>query len=396
MRWLENLSEKAEKWFEKGKPLHPFYAFFDAIDTLLLTPKETTKMGSHIRDSIDNKRIMMTVIIALMPPLLFGLWNMGYQHFLSLGITDTNIWGNFWYGFFKFLPLVITTYATGLIVEIFFAQIRGHQVAEGFFVTGMLIPMIMPPEIPLWIVSLATIFAVVIGKEIFGGNGFNFLNPALLARAFVFFAYPSVISGEKVWIADQADAFSGATPLIMCKNAAEAGLTPGELVSQLPSVMDCFIGIIPGSIGETSKLAILLGAVILVFTGVASLRIMISALAGGYVTALLFNIFGSTAYSQIPAHQQLLMGGFMFAAVYMATDPVSSTHTRQGQFIYGILIGVLTFLVRQLNQGYAEGLVLGLFLMNVLAPLIDWCVIELNINKRKKRAAIKLKTINNQ
>ncbi|MDR1792669.1 MAG: NADH:ubiquinone reductase (Na(+)-transporting) subunit B [Bacteroidales bacterium] len=387
MRRLEKISEKIEKNFEKGKPLHPFYSLFDAADTFLLTPKDITKTGSHIRDAVDMKRAMMTVIVALLPTLLFGLWNIGYQHNYSIdGSTELHILSNFWYGFLVWLPIVITVYVSGLSVEIIFAQIRKHQVAEGFFVTGMLIPLIVPPGIPLWIVSLATIFAVIFGKEVFGGNGYNFLNPALLARAFIFFAYPSVISGNKVWIADKADAFSGATPLDICKNAADAGLNANELLQQLPSIFDSFIGIIPGSIGETSKLAILLGGIILVITGVASWRIMVSTMAGGYLTALLFNLFGSGAYAAVPAHQQILMGGLLFAAVFMATDPVSSTHTRQGEIIFGLLIGILTILVRQWNQGYVEGLVLGLFLMNVLAPLIDWCVIQLNINKRKRRA----------
>jgi Na+-transporting NADH:ubiquinone oxidoreductase subunit B len=376
MRWLKNCSRKAEKWFEKGKPLHPFYAFFDAVDTFLMTPKDVTQNGSHIRDAVDMKRMMMTVIVSLVPPLLFGLWNIGYQHYLSLG-EEVCLWQAFGYGFLKWLPLVVTVYVSGLTVEIIFAQLRKHQVAEGFFVTGMIIPMIMPPDIPLWIVSLATIFAVIFGKEVFGGSGYNFLNPALLARAFIFFAYPSVISGDKVWIAEKADAFSGATPLAIASEGQTA---------QLPSIFEMCVGIIPGSIGETSKIAILLGAVILVFTGIASLRIMISVMAGGYITALLFNFLGSGAYATVAAHEQIMMGGLLFAAVYMATDPVSSTHTRQGQIVYGLLIGILTLLVRHWNKGYVEGLVLGLFLMNVLAPLIDWCVIQLNIQKRKKRA----------
>jgi len=386
MRWINYWSEKMEKWFEKGKPLHPFYALFDAMDTFLLTPKTLTATGSHIRDSIDMKRIMMTVIMALMPPLLFGLWNVGYQHYLSIGMS-VNFWQQFWYGFVKWLPIVITVYVSGLAVEIIFAQIRGHQVAEGFFVTGMLIPMIMPPDIPLWIVSVATVFAVLFGKEVFGGNGYNFLNPALLARGFVFFAYPSVISGDKVWIAEKADAFSGATPLAIATSAE----TSSQL-EHLPSTLDMLIGIIPGSIGETSKVAILLGAVMLIFTGVASWRIMVSVVLGGYLTALLFNIFGNSIYASVPAHQQMLMGGLLFATVYMATDPVSSAHTRIGQIIYGLLIGILTIVVRHLNRGYSEGLILGLFLMNVLSPLIDWCVIQLNIEKRKRRGRVQKAT----
>ncbi|MEG1556254.1 MAG: RnfABCDGE type electron transport complex subunit D, partial [Bacteroidales bacterium] len=237
MTIFEKWSEKLEKKFAKGKPLHVFHTLFDAVDSFILTPKEVTVKGSHIRDAIDMKRVMITVMVALLPPLLFGLWNIGYQHFLSLGI-ETGFWKEFWYGFVKWLPLVLVVYASGLAVEIIFAYKRGHQVAEGFFVTGMLIPMIMPPGIPLWIVSIATIFAVIFAVEVFGGTGYNFLNPALVARAFVFFAYPSVISGDKVWIADKADAFSGATPL--------AQVAGGNL-DQLPSVMEMCIGTIPGS-----------------------------------------------------------------------------------------------------------------------------------------------------
>ncbi|MDR2867941.1 MAG: NADH:ubiquinone reductase (Na(+)-transporting) subunit B [Bacteroidales bacterium] len=379
MRWIEKISSNLEeKWFAEGRPLHALYAAYDAIDTFLLTPKNTTKTGCHIRDSVDMKRIMMTVILALMPPLLFGLWNVGYQHYLTLNETVT-FWQQFFYGFLKWLPIVIVTYASGLFVEIIFAQIRKHQVAEGFFVSGMIIPMIMPPDIPLWIVSLATIFAVLIGKEVFGGNGYNFINPALLARGFIFFAYPPVISGDKVWVSAPGDAISGATPLANAKVG---------LIDQIPSSWDMFIGTIPGCIGETSKLAILIGACILIFTGVASLRIMFSVTAGGFVTAWLFHIFGTTAYAAIGPLDQMLMGGLFFATVYMATDPVSSSHTKVGQWIYGTLIGVLTILVRQVNQGYVEGLILGLFIMNILAPLIDWCVIQVNINQRKRRALV--------
>ncbi|MDR1757969.1 MAG: NADH:ubiquinone reductase (Na(+)-transporting) subunit B [Bacteroidales bacterium] len=375
MSWLENASNKMNQWFEKGKPFHAFQALFDAIDTFLLTPNTITHEGSHIRDAVDMKRVMMTVIVALMPPLLFGLWNVGYQHYLSLGAT-VSFWQQFWYGFVKWLPLVLTVYISGLAVEIIFAQKRGHQVAEGFFVTGMLIPMIMPPDIPLWIVAVATIFAVIFGKEVFGGNGYNFLNPALLARVFVFFAYPSVISGDKVWIAEKADAYSGATPLAN----ASAGLT-----DQLPSLFDLFAGTIPGCIGETSKIAILLGAALLIFTGTASWRIMLSMTVGAFVTALLFNIFGHSAYMQVPAHEQLLMGGLLFATVYMATDPVTAPHTRKGHVIFGLLAGGLTILIRQINPGYVEGAMLAVILMNIFAPLIDWCVIQQNIRKRQKR-----------
>jgi len=375
MKKLEKWSEQIGKLFEKGKPLHPFYALFDALDTFLLTPKEVTGRGCHIRDAVDMKRTMITVMIALFPPLLVGLWNIGYQHFLSMGMT-VSLWEAFFFGFLKWLPLVITVYVSGLTVEIIFAQRRGHQVAEGFFVTGFLIPMILPPDIPLWIVALATIFAVIFGKEVFGGTGYNFLNPALLARAFIFFAYPTVISGDQVWIAEKADSYSGATPL------AEAMI--GN-IAQLPSIAELCIGNIPGSIGETSKIAILIGALLLVFTRVANLKIMLSVIAGGLTMGFIFNLIGTLPIMEIPAYQQLLMGGFLFGTVYMATDPVTGPHTSQGKILYGFLIGIFAILIRVANKGYPEGMMLAILLMNIFAPLIDYCVIQLNIRKRLRR-----------
>lgn len=375
MKKLERWSEQIGKLFEKGKPLHPFHALFDALDTFLLTPKEVTGRGCHIRDAVDMKRTMITVMIALFPPLLVGLWNIGYQHFLSMGMT-VSLWEAFFFGFLKWLPLVITVYVSGLTVEIIFAQRRGHQVAEGFFVTGFLIPMILPPDIPLWIVALATIFAVIFGKEVFGGTGYNFLNPALLARAFIFFAYPTVISGDQVWIAEKADSYSGATPL------AEAMI--GN-IAQLPSIAELCIGNIPGSIGETSKIAILIGALLLVFTRVANLKIMLSVIAGGLTMGFIFNLIGTLPIMEIPAYQQLLMGGFLFGTVYMATDPVTGPHTSQGKILYGFLIGIFAILIRVANKGYPEGMMLAILLMNIFAPLIDYCVIQLNIRKRLRR-----------
>lgn len=267
--------------------------------------------------------------------------------------------------------MVLITYISGLTVEIIFAQRRGHQVAEGFFVTGMIIPMIMPPDIPLWILALATIFAVVFAKEAFGGTGYNFMNPALVARAFIFFAYPSKISGDSVWIAEKADAFSGATPLA---NAAAGNF------DSLPSITDMVIGNIPGCIGETSKIAILLGAILLIYTQVASWRIIISTIAGGIAAGLCFNISGISA---IPAYQHILMGGFLFGAVFMATDPVTSPHTKNGKLIYGFLIGVIAIIIRVLNKGYPEGMMLAILLMNVFTPLIDYISIQLNIRNRQ-------------
>lgn len=376
MSFIEKWSDKVRPYFEKGKPLHPFRALFDAADTFFLTPRTTTEVGSHIRDAVDMKRIMITVMIALCPALLFGLWNIGHQHFLSLGVTAT-LWRAFWYGFLKWLPLVIVVYISGLTVEILFAQHRGHEVAEGFFVTGFILPMILPPDIPLWIVALATVFAVLFGKEVFGGTGYNFLNPALLARAFIFFAYPSCISGNAVWISEAGDAITGATPL---------DLAHAHLSNQIPSVLDLCLGTIPGCIGETSKIAILIGAAILLATQVASWKIMFATLLGGFATATLFNIFGTTEIMQIPAYKHLLMGGFLFGAVFMATDPVTAPHTQIGKYIYGLLIGVLAMVIRIAGKGYAEGIMLSILLMNIFAPLIDYCVIQLNIKKRKQRA----------
>ncbi|MGI5821247.1 MAG: NADH:ubiquinone reductase (Na(+)-transporting) subunit B [Bacteroidales bacterium] len=374
MKKLEKISKKVGKWFQKGKPLHPLYPFYDAMDTFFLTPKTRTGTGAHIRDAVDMKRSMITVMIAMMPALLFGIWNVGYQHFLSTGETVSYL-RMFGYGLIKILPIIIVTYVSGLTVEIIFAKIRNHQVAEGFFVTGLLIPMILPPDIPLWIVALATTFSVLFCKEIFGGNGYNFLNPALVARAFIFFSYPKVITGDFVWIADQSDAFSGATPL--------ANLALGE-VSQLPSMMEMMIGTIPGSVGETSKIAILLGAVFLVVTRVASLRIMLSVIVGGLAMGGLFNWIGGNPYFDYPAWQHLFLGGFLFGAVFMATDPVSAAHTPAGKIVYGFLIGVMAILIRVLNKGYHEGMMLAILFMNIVAPLIDYIVVQIHIKRRRK------------
>ncbi|MCQ2284922.1 MAG: NADH:ubiquinone reductase (Na(+)-transporting) subunit B [Bacteroidales bacterium] len=350
-----------------------FNALFEAIDSFLRTPATVTTQGSHIRDAVDMKRIMITVMIALCPALLFGLWNVGYQHFIRLGY-DTTVFGCLWYGFLKWLPLVIVTYVSGLAIEVLFAQLRKEEVAEGFFVTGFIIPMIMPPDVPLWIVAVATAFSVLFAKEVFGGTGYNFLNPALVARAFVFFAYPSVISGDSVWVSHAPqDAITGATPLAMVMNGN---------VEAMPSMLDMFIGTIPGCIGETCKIAILLGALILLVTQVADLRIMLSVLIGGYVTAVAFRVGGLCA---VPGYQQLLMGGFLFGAVFMATDPVTAAHTQTGKYVYGLLIGILAIIIRVLNKGYPEGMMLAILLMNIFAPLIDYCVVQANIKKRKKR-----------
>ncbi len=358
--------------------MRKFNALLDAMDTFLRTPATVTDGHCHVCDAVDMKRIMITVMIALCPALLFGWWNVGYQHFLAIG-GQTALWPCLWYGFLKWLPLVIVTYVSGLGVEVLFAQIRKEEVAEGFFVTGFLIPMIMPPDVPLWIVAVATVFAVIFGKEVFGGTGYNFLNPALLARAFVFFAYPSVISGDKVWISG-ADAVTGATPLALVMNGHPEAM---------PSTWELFLGSIPGCIGETCKIAILIGAAILLFTQVADWRIMISVLTGGYVTAVICRV---TGLCPIAGYNQILMGGFLFGAVFMATDPVTAAHTQTGKHIYGLLIGILAILIRTLNKGYPEGMMLAILLMNIFAPLIDWCVVQQHIKRRRKSRDARLGT----
>lgn len=374
--------------FEEGGNLHAFHSLFDAMDTFFYTPEQTTVSGCHIRDAVDNKRTMFTVIIALIPALLFGMYNIGYQHYLSLGQVSCycdNFWGNLGYGFLKILPMLLVSYIVGLGIECIFAQIRKHEVSEGYFVTGMLIPLICPPDVPLWQLAIAVAFAVIIGKEVFGGTGYNFLNPALVARAFLFFSYPSQMSGDTVWIAEQGDAISGATPL---GEMLAGGVTPHA------SVLDMFLGFIPGSVGETSVIAILIGAVILLVTGIASWRIMLSIFAGGAAMGLVFNMIGANPYMEMPFYYHFLIGGFMFGAVFMATDPVTAAQTNTGKYIYGALVGIMAVLIRVLNPAYPEGMMLSILLLNVFAPLIDYYVVDANIRRRAKRAKLLVK--NNQ
>ena len=374
--------------FEEGGKLHAFHSLFDAMDTFFYTPEQTTVSGCHIRDAVDNKRTMFTVIIALIPALLFGMYNIGYQHYLSLGQVSCycdNFWGNLGYGFLKILPMLLVSYIVGLGIECIFAQIRKHEVSEGYFVTGMLIPLICPPDVPLWQLAIAVAFAVIIGKEVFGGTGYNFLNPALVARAFLFFSYPSQMSGDTVWIAEQGDAISGATPL---GEMLAGGVKPHA------SVLDMFLGFIPGSVGETSVIAILIGAVILLVTGIASWRIMLSIFAGGAAMGLVFNMIGANPYMEMPFYYHFLIGGFMFGAVFMATDPVTAAQTNTGKYIYGALIGIMAVLIRVLNPAYPEGMMLSILLLNVFAPLIDYYVVDANIRRRAKRAKLLVK--NNQ
>jgi Na+-transporting NADH:ubiquinone oxidoreductase subunit B len=381
---LRNLLNNLKPNFEKGGKLEKFYPAFDAFETFLFVPNHTTKSkGTHVRDAIDLKRTMILVVLSLVPCLLFGMWNIGYQHHQALGITNVSLMDNFIFGAIKVLPLIIVSYGAGLTTEFIFAIIRKHTINEGFLVSGMLIPLIMPIDVPLWMLAVATIFAVIIGKEVFGGTGMNILNPALTARAFLFFAYPSKMSGNEVWINTSTDkgqavvdAYSGATPL----GDAAAGFA-----DKIPSMMESFIGIIPGSVGETSTLACLIGAGILLYTGIGSWRIMASVFTGGFLMAVIFNFFGLNTLMQISPLHHLVLGGFAFGAIFMATDPVSATQTNTGKYIYGFLIGLLAILFRVFNPAYPEGMMLAILFMNVMAPLIDHYVVEANIKRRLKR-----------
>jgi len=375
MKSLRNFLDRVKPQFEKGGKFAKFQSTFDAFETFLFVPNKVTHSGSHIRDAIDMKRTMTVVIIALIPSLLFGIYNVGYQHFLSHG-EAVGFWQMFGFGLLKVLPIIVVSYVVGLGIEFAFAQARGHEVNEGFLVTGMLIPLVMPPDIPLWMLALAVAFAVIFGKEVFGGTGMNVMNPALTARAFLFFAYPQDMSGDKIWIAEKADAFSGATPL---------GYALTGDFNKMQAPIDMFLGFIPGSIGETSVVAILIGAAILIFTGIGSWKIMLSVVLGALGFGYFLNLVSFNDYTAIPAWQHLIMGGFAFGAVFMATDPVSAAQTNTGKWIYGFLIGVFVILIRVFNPAYPEGMMLAILLMNVFAPLIDYYVVESNIKKRLKR-----------
>jgi Na+-transporting NADH:ubiquinone oxidoreductase subunit B len=387
MNSLRKKIGKIKPHFTEGGRFGKLRSVFEGFESFLFVPNRVTLKGSHVRDSIDLKRTMTVVIIALIPALLFGAYNVGLLHFRSIG-TDPGTLQMFWFGFLKILPLIIVSYVTGLGIEFIAAQIRGHEINEGFLVTGILIPLIMPIDIPLWMLALATAFAVIIGKEVFGGTGMNVFNPALIARAFLFFSYPGWMTGEKVWVEGISkgqniiDGFSGATPLALCA----AGET-----TKIPSFMQMFIGTIPGSIGETSTLAILIGALILIITGIGSWKIIVSVFAGGLGMGLLLNLLAVNPYMEVPAYYHFVMGGFAFGAVFMATDPVSGAQTERGKWIYGFLIGVMSILIRVINPAYPEGVMLAILLMNLFAPLIDYFVIQSSINKRLKRAKIAIK-----
>lgn len=389
MKALRNLLDNIKPHVQKGGKFEKFHSTFDAFETLLFVPNHTNKNGVHVRDSIDSKRTMAMVVLALVPALLFGIWNTGYQHFLSLG-TEASFLEMVGHGALKVLPIVVVSYMVGLGIEFIFAQIRGHEVQEGFLVSGMLIPLVLPVDIPLWMVAVATAFSVVIGKEVFGGTGMNIWNPALIARAFLFFAYPSKMSGDKIWISGLTkgegvvDGFSGATAL----GDAAAGHMDKFAHGGVFDLWHSFVGMIPGSIGETSTLAILIGAIALIYTGIGNWKIMTSVFAGGFVMAFIFNLWGANALMSVDPLHQLCLGGFAFGAVFMATDPVSATRTEKGKWIYGFLIGVFAILIRVFNPAYPEGVMLAILLMNTFSPLIDHFVVQGNIKRRVKRAKV--------
>ncbi len=390
MSSLRRFVTKIKKPFEEGGKLHMFHSGFEAVESFLFVPDRVTTGRVHVRDAMDMKRTMIIVLIALVPTLLFGIWNTGFHHFQAMG-TEAGFWQMVWFGFLKILPIIIVSYVVGLGIEIAFAQARKEEVAEGYFVSGMLIPLVMPVDVPLWMVAVATVFAVVIGKEVFGGTGMNILNPALVARAFLFFAYPSHMSGDKVWISGLSDGtgvVDGYTGSTILGQAAQNTSTFVNGLGETYSSWQMFLGTIPGSIGETSTLAILIGAVILILTGVGSWKVIVSVFAGGAVMGLILNAFAVNEFMELPFWEHLILGGFAFGAVYMATDPVSAAQTERGKWIYGFLIGFLAILIRVLNPAFPEGVMMAILLMNVFAPLIDHYVIEGNIRKRLKRAKV--------
>ena len=395
MKALEEFMQKVKPSKEGKFPL-PYWVW-DGTYTFLFTPGRTTQKGVHVRDGVDLKRTMFTVIIALIPALLFGIWNTGDQHFAAFG-EDPALLDKILYGAQLVLPLVIVSYAAGLGTEFIFTALKGHPIQEGFLVSGLLIPLCMPVDVPLWMVAVATIFAVVIGKEVFGGTGMNILNVALTARAFLFFAYPTKMSGDKVWVntasvdgASTVDGFTGATAL--GDLATTVGTPVGQNAEVLGefasggtySMMNAFMGWIPGSVGETSALACLIGAVYLIYTGIGSWKIMFSFFLGGLAMGGIFNAFAVNDFMALNPLHQTLLGGFMFGMIFMATDPVSAAQTNSGKWIYGFLAGFFAIMIRVFNPAYPEGVMLSILFMNVMAPLIDHYVVEGNINKRMKR-----------
>lgn len=407
MKFLHDILEKQKPLFDKGGKFEKFHYLFEAGETFMFTPATVNDAkGVQVRDAIDLKRLMMTVVIALLPALIFGMWNVGYQHFLATGDTETATFlPQFLLGLKLVLPIVIVSYAAGGLGEVIFAIIRKHPINEGFLVTGLLIPMVVPATIPLWQVALASLFAVVMAKEVFGGTGMNILNVALTARAFLYFAYPAEISGDKVWTylgdtymggLQPVDGFTGATFLNLAASASSAGQNVVQYAAEatqswapgLYSLESMFLGTIPGSIGETSTLMCLVGAAILIATGVGSYRIILSGFAGAAFLGFVFNLIGFNEYALVPFEYQLVAGGLAFGVVFMATDPVTASQTAAGQWVYGFMIGVLTVLIRVVNPAYPEGIMLAILLMNVFAPLIDWFVVNANKKRRVSRATV--------
>lgn len=390
LRFLYNTLNKAKPHFEKGGKFERLYPVFEATDTILFSTDEITESGPHIRDSIDTKRIMILVVISLLPLYVFGALNVGFQNALALGIERTG-WQNFWVGFGNILPIIAVTFASGAFWELLFAVVRKHPVSEGFLVTCALIPLTMPPNIPLWQIAIATSFGIVIGKEIFGGVGMNIFNPALMARVFIFFTYPTKISGDKVWVAGP-DGYSGATALAV--PASELNQQATQLLENVTqfdfSWWNLFWGWIPGSIGETNKLMILLAAIFLIYIKIINWRIVAGAVIGLVSTAVLTNLFSpfsTNTMFTIPAHYHLVMGSFLFGTVFMATEPVTGCHTNQGRWIYGIIFGALTVIIRSVNPAYPEGVMLSILFVNAFAALIDWFVIQSNVKRRAARHA---------
>jgi Na+-transporting NADH:ubiquinone oxidoreductase subunit B len=404
------LENKVKPNFTEGGKLSRFFVVYDALETFAFTPGHVTKKGAHIRDGIDLKRTMFLVIVAMIPALLFGMWNVGHQYYLSLGEITTSdpftamLWEKLQVGLIKTLPLIVVSYGVGLGIEFIFAGIRKHPINEGFLVSGMLIPLIMPVDVPLWMVAVATAFAVIIGKEVFGGTGMNIINIALTARAFLFFAYPKQMSGE-IWIHDVAqsksagllaDGYTGATALGNLANTVGKPLQDPEVTGIMAqfasdgmySIQNAFLGLVPGSIGETSALAILLGAALLIWTGIGSWRIMSSFLVGGLVMGWIFNMAGANAYMGVNPLHQVFLGGFMFGMVFMATDPVTAAQTNVGKWIYGFFGGFFSIMIRVFNPAYPEGVMMAILLMNVMAPMIDHYVIQSNIKRRIKRVSL--------
>ena len=401
MKALKKYIDKVKPNFMPGGRFSKLQSVFEGFETFLFTPDTTRKTGVHVHDSIDLKRTMIIVVISLIPALLFGMYNVGYQHYLAIGVADVALMDKFVYGLLAMLPAIVVSYAVGLGIEFISAQIRGHEIQEGFLVSGILIPMICPIDTPVWMIAVATAFAVIFAKEVFGGTGMNIWNVALVARAVLFFGYPSKMSGDAVFVATEpvfglgkgvvVDGYSGATPLGQVATATGAELNITGITGEPITLWDAFVGLIPGSVGEVSTLCILLGGAILLFTGIASWKVMISVFAGGFVMGSVCNMFATPLYpaSMLTAVEQICYGGFAFAAVFMATDPVTGARTETGKYIYGFLVGVFAILIRVYNGGYPEGAMLAVLLMNTFAPLIDYCVVQVNIRRRLNRSKLK-------